>query len=289
MTTNIDLFSHRKEEPENSVLYLVGTPIGNINDISNRAVNILKSCSFIICEDTRNTKFLLNQIEVSNKLISFHKFNSTSRIPQIISKLKNGESIAMVSDAGMPLISDPGEELVKQVKLNKYDVICVPGPCAGITALVSSGLQTSKFVFYGFLPRKIKDRDLFLKLICKSPFTSIIYESPKRIKSLLSDLKKSCGNKRQVAVARELTKRYEQHLKNDIGQLIEYFEKVEPKGEFTIIVEGNSEKDNDFSSNISLKDDLISLIKAGLSHSSAASFLAKKYNRSKNDIYKLII
>ncbi len=289
MTTKTNLFSHRDEEPENSVLYLVATPIGNINDISYRALNILKNCSFIICEDTRNTKFLLNQIDISNKLLSFHKFNSASRIPQIISKLKSGESIAMVSDAGMPLISDPGEELVKQVRLNKFDVICIPGPCAAITALVSSGLSTSKFVFYGFLPKKIKDRSLILNLISKGPFSSIIYESPKRIKSLLFDLRKECGEKRQVAIARELTKKFEQHIKSDINELIKYFEKVEPKGEFTIIVEGNFEKNNEFFSNNNLRDDLNSLINAGLSHSAAAAFLAKKHNKSKNDIYKLII
>ena len=289
MKTDLSQFSHRSEEPENSVLYLVGTPIGNINDISKRAINVLKYASIIICEDTRNTKFLLNQIDVTNKLMSFHQYNSKTKIPQILSRLKNGESIAMVSDAGIPLISDPGEELVKQVTLNKYDVVCIPGPCAAITALASSGLETSRFVFFGFLARKGKERDFLLKSISNTPFTSIIYESPRRIKDLLLDLKNTCGDKRQVAIGRELTKKFEQHLKSDIGKLIEYFNKIEPKGEFTIIVEGNKEKNNEIQSINSLKNDLISLIDAGLSHSAAAAYLAKKNKKSKSEIYKLII
>ena len=289
MKTDLFQFSHRSEEPENSVLYLVGTPIGNINDISKRAINVLKNSSLIICEDTRKTKFLLNQIEVKNKLMSFHQYNAQKKIPQILQRLKNGDSISMVSDAGMPLISDPGEELVKQVTLNEYDVVCIPGPCAAITALTSSGLETSRFVFYGFLARKGKERDLLLKSISKNPFTSIIYESPKRIKELLLDLKNLCGEKRQLSIGRELTKKFEQHLRSDIGELIEYFNKIEPKGEFTIILEGNKEKNNKSQSINVLKNDLISLIDAGLSHSAAAAYLAKKHKKSKNVIYKLII
>ena len=289
MKTDLFKFSHRSEEPENSVLYIVGTPIGNINDISKRAINVLKNSSLIICEDTRKTKFLLNQIEVKNKLMSFHQYNAQKKIPEILLRLKNGDSISIVSDAGMPLISDPGEELVKQVTLNEYDVVCIPGPCAAITALTSSGLETSRFLFYGFLARKGKERDLLLKSISKNPFTSIIYESPKRIKELLLDLKNLCGDKRQLSIGRELTKKFEQHLRGDIGNLIEYFNKIEPKGEFTIILEGNKEKNNKSQSMNVLKNDLISLIDAGLSHSAAAAYLAKKHKKSKNVIYKLII
>ena len=146
--------SHRGDEPEKSVLYMVGTPIGNFNDISTRALNILKNVSLIACEDTRQTKKLMNKFEIKNKLVSFNKQNGFEKISDIINDLKIGKSIALVSDAGMPGICDPGEELVKSARLNKIEVICIPGACAAITALVASGMPSSSFVFNGFLPKK---------------------------------------------------------------------------------------------------------------------------------------
>ena len=148
------LLSHRKEEPEEGILYLVGTPIGNLNDISPRAINILANVSFIACEDTRQTRKIMNKFSISNNLVSFNKENSLKKIPNLINNLKEGKSIALVSDAGMPGICDPGEKLVRQVKSQGYDVICIPGACAAITALVSSGMPSSKFIFEGFLPKK---------------------------------------------------------------------------------------------------------------------------------------
>ena len=154
MKNNNFPLSHRSKEPEKSVLYIVGTPIGNLNDISSRALNILKNVYLVACEDTRQTKKIMNKFEVKNTLISFNKNNSFSKIPKLISHLKAGKSIALVSDAGMPSICDPGEDFVKSAKSNGIDVICIPGPCAAITALVSSGMQSSKFIFEGFLPKK---------------------------------------------------------------------------------------------------------------------------------------
>ena len=143
-------FSHRSQEPESGVLYIVGTPIGNLNDISLRALNILRNVSLIACEDTRHTKKIMNKFEFTNSLISFNKHNSLKKIPILISALKEGKSIAIVSDAGMPGICDPGEDLVKNVKTSGLETICIPGPCAALTALVSSGLPASKFTFEGF-------------------------------------------------------------------------------------------------------------------------------------------
>ena len=154
--------SHRKQEPENSVLYIVGTPIGNLNDISLRALNILRNVSLIACEDTRQTKKLLNKFEISNKVISFHKFNSKDKIPTIIEALTQGKSIALVSDAGMPSICDPGEDLIRIARVNNFDVLCIPGPCAALTALVSSGFPSSSFIFLGFLPIKKNEREKLL-------------------------------------------------------------------------------------------------------------------------------
>ena len=160
-------FSHRDQEPENSVLYLVGTPIGNLDDISLRAIKILKNVSLIACEDTRQTIKLMNRLGIKNKLISFNEHNSFKRIPKFIDELKEGKSIALVSDAGMPIICDPGEDLVKNVKSNGIDVICIPGPCAALTALVSSGMPSSSFIFEGFLPKKKNEREKLFK-ICES-------------------------------------------------------------------------------------------------------------------------
>ena len=165
MTNNYSL-SHRKEEPEKGILYLVGTPIGNLNDISPRAINILKNVSLIACEDTRQTRKILNKFCIFNNLISFNKENSLIKIPQLITDLKKGKSIAVVSDAGMPGICDPGENIVSKVKSEGIDVICIPGACAAITALVSSGMPSSKFVFEGFLPKKkLIEKKFFLKLV----------------------------------------------------------------------------------------------------------------------------
>ena len=152
------LSSHIREEPQSGVLYLVGTPIGNLNDISFRAIKMLTDVSLIACEDTRQTKKITTRYKISNKLISFNKHNSRKRIPQIINYLKEGKSIALVTDAGLPSICDPGEDLVKIAKINKFKTICIPGPSAPLTALISSGFPASKFIFEGFLPKK-KERE----------------------------------------------------------------------------------------------------------------------------------
>ncbi len=288
MKTN-NLLSHRKQEPERSVLYVVGTPIGNLDDISFRALNILKKVSLIACEDTRKTGALIKHFKISNKLISFHKYNANERSDFIISKLKEGETIALVSDAGMPLISDPGENIVKKARENDLDVICIPGPCAALAGIVSSGLNTNKFTFYGFLPRKKKERLSLLKEINNSSITSIVYESPKRILKLLNDLKELSGGERDIVLLKEITKRYEKHFNNNIENVIKEIETSDPKGEYTLIISGSFK--NVISENIGtlkIKNELIDLIEAGLSHSSAASYLSKKTGQSKNKIYNMI-
>ena len=179
---NKTTLSHRKEEPENGILYIVGTPIGNLNDISQRAINILKNVSLVACEDTRHTKKIMNKFNISNKLISFNRNNSLIKIPKILKDLKEGKSIAIVSDAGIPGICDPGEDIARSAKSHGISMICVPGACAAITALVSSGLPSSSFVFEGFLPKRQIDREKILLEISKSEKTTIVYESPKRLK-----------------------------------------------------------------------------------------------------------
>ena len=286
MTNNYSL-SHRKEEPEAGILYLVGTPIGNLNDISPRAINILANASLIACEDTRQTRKILNKFSISNNLVSFNKENSLKKIPKLINDLKDGKSIAIVSDAGMPGICDPGEKIVSQAKSQGYDVICIPGACAAITALVSSGMPSSKFIFEGFLPKKKVDREKIIFEISKNEKTTIVYESPHRLKKLLKELLDFCGGEREIFVARELTKKFEEHVSNRIDRTIEFFKDKEVIGEITIVIRGIHKEKNEKINKSDLKKDLNELIKAGLSLSAASKFLAKKYDIKKSIIYNL--
>ena len=280
------LLSHRREEPENGTLYIVGTPIGNLNDISQRALNILKNVSLIACEDTRQTKKIMSKFNISNKLISFNKHNSSIKIPKIIKDLKEGKSIAIVSDAGIPGICDPGEEIARSVKKEGIDIICVPGACAAITALVSSGLPSSSFVFEGFLPKKQIEREKILLEISKNQKTTIIYESPHRLKKLLKELNDFCGGDREIMVARELTKKFEEHVGNNINEVINFFNEKDILGEITIVVKGI--KRDLVPDKFSMKKDLKDLINAGLSLSAASKYLAKKNGVKKSEIYNMI-
>ena len=281
------LLSHRNIEPESGVLYLVGTPIGNLADISQRALNILEKVFLIACEDTRQTKKIMNTYKISNKMESFNLHNSFNKIPKILDSLNTGKSIALVSDAGMPGICDPGEELVRRSILAGHDVICIPGPCAAITALVSSGLPSSKFIFEGFLPKKKIEREKILLEISKCEKTTIIYESPHKLNMLLKELKEYCGGSREIRIARELTKKFEEHIGQNINDLIEYFTNNEPKGEFTILVKGILNKKNSSVDNLLLREELHELVSLGLTLSSASKYLAKKNNLSKRSVYNL--
>jgi len=286
MNNNSSL-SHRKEEPEDGILYIVGTPIGNLNDISQRALNILRKVSLVACEDTRQTKKIMSKFNISNKLISFNKHNSLVKIPKIVKDLKEGKSIAIVSDAGMPGICDPGEDIVKEAKIEGINIICIPGASAAITALVSSGMPSSSFVFEGFLPKRQIDRERILLEISKNEKTTIIYESPKRLRKLLNELLEFCGGDREIIVARELTKKFEEHVGNNIYKVIEFFRDKDIIGEITIVLKGT--KKVDFNPNKSIiKKDLNDLIDAGLSLSAASKYLAKRNGLKKSEVYNLL-
>ena len=217
--------SHRSQEPENSYLYIVGTPIGNLGDLSLRALNILKNVSLIACEDTRQTKKIMSKYEFTNSLISFNKHNFQKKTPRIINELCSGKSVALVSDAGMPSICDPGEELIKEARKNGIIIICIPGPCAAITALVKSGFPSSKFIFEGFLPKRKSDREKILFQISKHEKTTILFESPNRLKKLLFELKEYLGGEKEIQISRELTKKFEEQIGNNINEVINYFER----------------------------------------------------------------
>ena len=281
-------FSHNSQEPKSGSLYIVGTPIGNLSDISFRAINILKKVSSIACEDTRQTKKILNKFEFSNNLISFNKHNFHNKIPKIINDLIAGKSFALVSDAGMPSICDPGEELINAIRSHKLNVICIPGPCAALTALVSSGLPCSKFIFEGFPPKKKSEKEKLLLEISNNRKTTILFESPNRLKKLLLQLKEFCGGDREIQVFRELTKRYEEHIGYNINEVLDYIEGKEILGEITIVIKGIEQTaKNDEFNEYELKKELNELIDAGLSLSAASRYLARKKNITKKIIYNL--
>ena len=280
--------SHKKQEPESGVLYIVGTPIGNLNDLSPRGLNILKNVSLIACEDTRQTKKIMNKYEFANTLISFNKHNFRKKVFKIINNLGSGKSVALVSDAGMPSICDPGEELIKELRIKGIKTICIPGPCAALTALVKSGFPSSKFIFEGFLPKKKSERVKIILQISRNEKTTILFESPNRLKKLLSELKEYLGGEKEIQISRELTKIFEEQIGDNINEVIDYFEDKEILGEITVVIKGidRSNEKSDLNK-IFLKKELDDLINAGLSLSKASSYLAKKKNLPKSVIYNM--
>ena len=286
MNNNSSL-SHRGQEPEKGILYLVGTPIGNLSDISSRALNILKNVSLVACEDTRQTKKIMTKYGISNTLMSFNQTNAMKKIPQVIKLLKESNAVALVSDAGMPSICDPGEELAREAKLNEIEIICIPGASALLTALVSSGYPSSKFIFEGFLPKKGLSRKKLLLEISQNKKTTIFFEAPHRLKKTLDELKEFCGGTREITVSKELTKKFEKHIGSNIDEVITYFEKEEVLGEFTIVLKGINADSKDEMNKSILREELYELTNAGLSLSAASKYLAKKNNISKSIIYNL--
>ena len=274
-----------RSEPYPGTLYIVGTPIGNLGDLSPRANHILKNVSLIACEDTRRSGQLLKKIKSKVPLISYHKYNFKSRTSQLLEKLKSNESIALISDAGLPGINDPGEELVHAAKSNNHKVICIPGPCAAITSIVISGLPSERFCFEGFLPKKQNIRKERLKNISQDDRTTIIYESPHQLIKLLDDLLVVCGGKRPIHISRELTKRYEESIGKTIEEVIEYFSRNKPRGEFTIVLGGNKNKQKDQISESEALNKLHILINEGERPNIAAKKIAEETGYERKWLY----
>ena len=279
-------FQQTRAEPCPGTLYIVGTPIGNLGDLSPRAKSVLKEVSLIACEDTRRSGQLLKIIESKVPLISYHKHNIKSRLSQLLEVLENNESIALISDAGLPGINDPGAELVQAAKSNHHEVICIPGPCAAITALVISGLDSQRFCFEGFLPKKKSKRAKRLKDISEEERTTIIYESPHQLINLLEDLSILCGKERPIQIARELTKRYEETIGNTIKDTIEYFKSNSPKGEFTLVIAGKKKDSHiERASESEVLNRLNELITNGEKANAAARIVANETGYKKKWLY----
>ena len=264
-------------------LYLVATPIGNMDDMSIRMINTLKEVDFIAAEDTRNTGLLLKHFDITTKQISFHEHNAKEKIPDLIRLLKSGRDIAQVSDAGLPSISDPGHDLVKAAIAEEIAVVTVPGPSAGISALIASGLAPQPHIFYGFLPRKAGQQKEFFSNKKAYPETQIFYESPHRVKATLENMFSIYGD-RSVVLVRELTKIYEEYQRGLISEVLESISENPLKGECLLIVEGASEEALDLSE-ADLLAEIDFLVAAGAKKNQAIKEVAKKYGWNKSELY----
>lgn len=268
---------------EKGKLYICPTPIGNLKDITLRTLETLEEVDLIAAEDTRHTVKLLNHYNIKNPLTSYHEHNIREKGAELIQKLNQGTNIALVSDAGMPGISDPGEVLIKDAIDNEIEVIPLPGASASITALVVSGLSTEKFVFEGFLSSKKKQRRLELERIKIEKKTTIIYESPHRLLPLLQDIIDILED-RKLSISRELTKRYEETFRGTGKEALEKFQLDGVRGEFVLIIEGNQEEEKE--EEIDIKEKLKDYIEEGYSNKEAIKKVSKEYNLPRNLVYK---
>lgn len=270
------------------ILYIVGTPIGNLEDMTFRAVRILQTVDLIAAEDTRHTGKLLQHFQIKTPQISYHDHNRISRIPELLSRFQQGSAIALVTDAGMPGISDPGYELVKACAAAEVPVVPIPGASAVITALSASGLPSDRFSFEGFLPAKSQARRLHLEALQTDVRTLIFYESPHRLKHTLQDLADVLGHDRQITLARELTKLHEEFWRGTIAEAVEQYQTREPQGEFTLVVAGATIETRVLSE-AAIIVELQSLLSQGLSRSDASRQLAQQTSLPRRQIYQLAL
>ena len=275
---------------ERGKLYLVPTPIGNLKDITLRALEVLKDCDIIAAEDTRQTLKLLNHFEIKKPMISYHKFNEQSKGNEIVELLREGKVIALVSDAGTPGISDPGSVIVEKCIAENIDFEVLPGATAITTALVYSGLDTTKFLFRGFLPRENKERKVITDELLNSQETLIFYEAPHRLLDTLSYLLDTFGD-RNIAVCRELTKLYQEIFRAKLSEAIQHFVDNKPRGEFVLVLEGKKledikeEKKQEWI-NLSIEDHILKYIKDGINKKEAIKLVAKDRELPKSEVYK---
>ncbi|NJN86363.1 MAG: 16S rRNA (cytidine(1402)-2'-O)-methyltransferase [Leptolyngbyaceae cyanobacterium SL_7_1] len=269
-------------------LYIVATPIGNLEDMSFRAVRILQTVDLIAAEDTRHTGKLLQHFQITTPQLSYHDHNRYSRTAELLNRLQQGKSIALVSDAGVPGISDPGGELVQACVEAGVEVVPIPGASAVITALSASGLSTERFVFEGFLPTKNQERQERLERLQTEMRTLVFYEAPHRLRQTLKDFAEHFGGERSIVLSRELTKLHEEFWRGTVQQAIEHYTEREPQGEFTVVVAGG-EMVYEPLSEAALKSELQELLRLGLSRSQASRQLAQRTSFARREIYQLAL
>jgi 16S rRNA (cytidine1402-2'-O)-methyltransferase len=270
---------------DTGTLYLVPTPIGNLDDMTFRAIKVLQAVDFIAAEDTRNTQKLLNHFEIETKQISFHEHNTQQRIPELLTLLKEGKSLAQVSDAGMPSISDPGKELVAAAITADIPVVPLPGANAGITALIASGLAPQPFTFYGFVQRKKSTQAEELAGLAHHPATLIFYEAPHRLQKTLQAMATAFGGERQAVLARELTKRYEEFARGTLDELVQ--QAASPRGEYVILVAPGPKESAASTPEVllPLTDRVNELVADGLKPNAAIKVAAKERGINRQDAY----
>jgi 16S rRNA (cytidine1402-2'-O)-methyltransferase len=266
-------------------LYICATPIGNLGDITIRALETLREVDFIAAEDTRHTIKLLNYFEIKKKMISCHEHNEMSRSTEIINRVLAGESCALVSDAGMPGISDPGEVLVREAIKSNVEIVILPGATAFASALVLSGLDTHKFVFEGFMGHKKSERTKELEKLKFERRTMIFYESPHRLKETLKIMVKVLGD-RNISISREITKKFEETVRGTVSFCLEHFEAKDVKGEFVIVVEGSME-DEEAAEEIDVRKKLLELLDEGYTKKDAVKKVSSDYKLHKNEVYQI--
>ncbi len=279
-----------KNRIEGGVLYLVATPIGNLDDLSLRAIKVLSGVDFIAAEDTRNTSKLLHYLDISKPLLSYHEHNRRAAGPSIVARLKSGESCALVTDAGTPAISDPGEDLVALCALEEVTVTGVPGCCAGIDALTLSGLPTKRFCFEGFLSVNKSERRAQLARLQKEDRTMLLHEAPHKLCTTLEDLCATLGEARRIALCRELTKRNEEILRTTLGGAVEYYHTNTPRGEYVLVIEGGDIAPSTvFWEALDVVAHVQHYMQNGMSKNEAIKSAARDRGVSKNEIYQQVL
>lgn len=279
-----------KNQVNKSTLYLVGTPIGNLSDITERAKKVLTEVDFIAAEDTRVSLKLLNCYGIKKELVSYFEHNKKASGDRIIARLLSGESCALITDCGMPAISDPGEDIVRLCAENGITVSVIPGPCAAVSALAASGLPTRKFTFEGFLPAKTNEKTKELEALSSEWRTMIYYEAPHKLLSTLSAMKKVFGGERKISLAREITKINEEFIRTTLEEAEALFTEKEPRGEFVLIVEGKENTGCDESLlSISIPEHIELYISKGHDKREAIKLVAKDRGVSKSEIYKYTV
>ncbi len=267
------------------ILYVVGTPIGNLGDFSPRAVQVLSECDFIAAEDTRVTIKLLNHFGIKKPMVSYFEHNRTERGQLILDRLLNGENCALVSDAGMPIISDPGEDLTALCHENNIKICAVPGPCAFVTALAISGMPSGRFTFEGFLTKAKPNRREHLEALVDEKRTMIFYEAPHKLPATLADMAKFFGD-RKIALVKEITKIHENVERTTLFEAAEKYKDANLKGEYVLIIEGKPEEPDNEPTLDDAKEIALKLVESGLSKNEAAKEAAKQTGLKKSDIYK---
>ena len=271
-------------DEQKPTLYLVPTPIGNMSEMTTRALDTLRQVDYIACEDTRNSGKLLKAYDIHKPLLSHHEYNQETSIPKILGLLESGNSVAIISDAGYPLVSDPGQKLVRTMIENEIPVVSVSGANAAINALVASGLNTQHYLFYGFLDAKKAKRERQLEELKDFPYTMIFYEAPHRIEEMLSSLLTIFGN-RKIVLARELTKLHEEYLRGNVEEILSVCPTL--KGEMVVVVSGKEKEEN---IGVEAAFPLVcQLMESGLKTKQAVQTIAKKYGISKNELYQFVI